>query len=118
MERLTTKCSTILIAVGDQTQVYHSIEDIPGELRERLLASTRGDSAATILIADRGGREEILRTIRRSRMNHYERLAAAMAASPPPRQWQRPRHRWLPGAARLLLALSAGALLWLAVSLR
>src|ERR1700685_3049161 len=64
MSRVTLKSSTIFISVGDETRVYRSVEDVPGPLRKRLEQSTNGIHSATILIADRRGREEILRAIR------------------------------------------------------
>ncbi len=55
----TFKQTTIFIALGQETSVYGSPEAIPQALRKRLMRSTRGMNSATILIADRGGREEI-----------------------------------------------------------
>ena len=63
MERLTVKTSTIFIAVGDKTKVYRSVQDVPPRLRRKLEESTNGINAATILIADRKGREEIVRAL-------------------------------------------------------
>lgn len=60
----TIKKTTIYITLGDKTQVFQSPEDIPAVLRKKLLASTRGMNSATILIADRGGREEIRKVLR------------------------------------------------------
>ncbi len=45
--------------MGNKTQVFRSPDEIPGPLRKQLIHSTRGMNSATILIADRGGREEI-----------------------------------------------------------
>jgi len=64
MSRVTLKSSTIFISVGDKTRVYRSVEDVPPPLRKKLEQSTNGIHSATILIADRRGREEILRAIR------------------------------------------------------
>ncbi|MDX2268128.1 MAG: hypothetical protein NW208_08480 [Bryobacter sp.] len=55
----TFKRTTIYIARGKDTWIYDSPEAIPALLRKQLLRSTRGMNSATILIADRGGREEI-----------------------------------------------------------
>lgn len=60
----TIKKTTIYINLGEKTQVFQSPEDIPDSLRKKLLASTRGMNSATILIADRGGREEIRKVLR------------------------------------------------------
>jgi hypothetical protein len=55
----TIKRTTVYIAMGDRTQVFRSPDQIPTPLRKQLIQSTRGMNSATILIADRGGREEI-----------------------------------------------------------
>lgn len=54
--------SAILIPEGDSLRVYHSIEELPWRLRARL-SDPRWDYA-TILIADRRGREEIAKALR------------------------------------------------------
>lgn len=59
----TIKRTTVYISIGDKTQVFRSPEEIPAPLRKRLVRSTRGMNSATILIADRGGREEIRKII-------------------------------------------------------
>jgi hypothetical protein len=58
------KSSTILISTGETEAVYRSVKDIPAPLRRKLLKSTNGLNSATILIADRRGREQIARAIR------------------------------------------------------
>jgi hypothetical protein len=58
------KSSTILISAGDTDAVYRSVKEVPASLRRKLLKSTNGLNSATILIADRKGREEIARAIR------------------------------------------------------
>ena len=64
MSRHTLKSSTIFISVGEKTEVYRSVEDVPPPLRKKLEQSTNGINSATILIADRKGKEEIVRAIR------------------------------------------------------
>ncbi len=49
--------------MGDSTQVFRAPEDMPVALRKKLVNSTRGMNSATILIADRGGREEIRKVL-------------------------------------------------------
>src|SRR5581483_8571649 len=53
----------IFIATGDQTRVYHSVEEIPPSLRRKLHETTCGINSATILIADKRGREELVRAL-------------------------------------------------------
>lgn len=61
MERGTVKTSAIVIATGERTSVYRTLEEVPGPLRKRLIRSTGGMNAGTVLIADRRGAEELLR---------------------------------------------------------
>ena len=59
------KTSTILISAGRTDAVYRSVSEVPQMLRKRLLKSTSGMNSATILIADRRGKEELAKAIRR-----------------------------------------------------
>lgn len=79
MSRLTVKSSTIFISMGGKTQVYRSVEDVPPRLRKRLEQSTNGINSATILIADRRGREEIVRAIRGLPSGVRSRLSSTIA---------------------------------------
>ena len=56
--------STVLISAGGAEQVYRSVDEVPAGLRTRLLKSTNGANSATILIADRRGRQEIAKAMR------------------------------------------------------
>jgi hypothetical protein len=56
--------SAVLIATQGAEMVYRSMEEVPHPLRSKLLKSTNGANSATILIADRRGREEIARVMR------------------------------------------------------
>jgi len=64
MSTVTVKTSTIFVSTGGRVQVFRSLEEVPGTLRKKLLESTTGLNSATILIADRRGREEIARALR------------------------------------------------------
>ena len=64
MSRVTLKSSTIFISVGNKTEVYRSVNDVPPPLRKQLEQSTSGIHSATILIADRRGRQEITKAMR------------------------------------------------------
>ena len=57
------KTSTILISSDDAQGVYHSVRDVPEPLRRKLLRSTSGLHARTILIADRRGQQEMTRAL-------------------------------------------------------
>src|SRR4051795_11042181 len=61
----TFQTSTVLISAAGADRVYKSVDDVPKRLRTRLLKSTNGANSATILIADRRGRKEISRAMRK-----------------------------------------------------
>jgi hypothetical protein len=56
--------SSVLISTSGTERVYRSVEEVPVALRARLLKSTNGANSATILIADRRGRQEIAKAMR------------------------------------------------------
>lgn len=64
MSTQTIRQSTILISAGKRTSVYSSLEQVPAGLKRQLIHSTSGSNSATILLADRAGREEIVRALR------------------------------------------------------
>lgn len=118
MERLTIKSSTIFISVGNSTNVYRSMDEVPAPLRKKLQESTNGLNAATILIADRRGREEIVRAIQGLPDGVKSRLASSLGgkAPAPARKWsQRLDWRtWL----EILLPGAVGLLIWMAFNYR
>jgi hypothetical protein len=63
MQTGTLKTSTIFVSVGQRTRVYRSVDDMPAPLRHKLEKTTGGSNSATILIADRKGKEELVRAI-------------------------------------------------------
>jgi len=117
MSRVTLKSSTIFISVGNRTEVYRSVDDVPPPLRKQLEQSTNGIHSATILIADRKGKEEIVRAIRglpsglRSRVSGS--LANEVAPDPPP-GWRALTQCWI----ELVLPPAIGVAVWLLFSLR
>src|SRR5579872_4581341 len=56
--------STVLISADGADRVYRSVDEVPYALRHRLLKSTNSPNSATILIADRRGRQEIAKAMR------------------------------------------------------
>ncbi|MDQ2843522.1 MAG: hypothetical protein M3Y72_21275 [Acidobacteriota bacterium] len=64
MATLTARTATIFIASGEQTKVYRSVDDVPPELRRKLMETTNGKNSATIIIADKRGHEELLLALR------------------------------------------------------
>jgi hypothetical protein len=59
------KTSAVLIAAGGERQVYRSVAEVPASLRKILQESTNSVNSATILIADRRGKEEIAKALDR-----------------------------------------------------
>jgi hypothetical protein len=67
VETRTVKTSTILISERGQTQLFRSRAELPEQLRSRLDASLSSATAATVLIADQKGRDEIMKLLRLTR---------------------------------------------------
>jgi hypothetical protein len=117
MAQLTARTSTIFIATGDRTRVYRSVEDVPVPLRKKLLDCTRGMNSATILIADKRGREELVRALQGRPSEVQCRLVENIRARQP--ETSAAEHEkelsvnsaWI--WADLLLPLAVGASLWL-----
>ncbi len=120
MHRVTVKTSTIFIAKGGKTQVYHSVNEVPARLRKELEDSTNSFNSATILIADRRGREEILRALNGLPSGLRSRLASSLAPTPAaPRRPSQPlldffRRHW----AGIALPSAVGLVAWLAFHYR
>lgn len=83
MQRVTVKTSTIFIAKGGKTRVFRSVSEVPPGLRKELEQSTNSFNSATILIADRRGREEILRALNGLPSGLRTRLASSLASTKP-----------------------------------
>jgi|SRR5580704_11099502 hypothetical protein len=82
MHRVTVKTSTIFIAKRGPTQVYRSVGEIPAPLRKELEESTNSFNSATILIADRRGREEIVKALNGLPSSLRSRLANSLTPRP------------------------------------
>ena len=77
----TFQISTVLISAAGADKVYRSVDDVPARLRTRLLKSTNSANSATILIADRRGRKEIARAMRKLPGPAQRRLMRSVLAS-------------------------------------
>jgi hypothetical protein len=114
VKRLTRKYSTILIAAGGEYAAYRSVHDVPESLRKKLLETTSGRNAVTILIADENGRQEILRSLHGLPSTLQSRWVRSVLA--PHRHRRNPalfllRH-WR-HVVEFALLVSIGAVLWL-----
>jgi len=117
MSRVTLKSSTIFISVGDKTEVYRSVNDVPPPLRKQLEQSTSGIHSATILIADRKGKEEIVRAVRGLPLGLRSRLSSSLrdeTTNEPAEGWRDIRQYWI----ELLLPAAIGFAVWLLFSFR
>jgi hypothetical protein len=116
MPQLTTKSSTIFIAMGQETRVYRSVEDIPLRLRRRLVEYTQGLNSATILIADKRGRAELVRALQGHSTEVQCRLVDAMRSrqadeTSKPQKKRFAFHSWR-SWLEFLLPMVLGASLW------
>jgi hypothetical protein len=119
MPRVTLKSSTIFVSVGTRTEVYRSVEEVPPSLRKKLEESTNGINSATILIADRRGREEIMRAIRGGPSNLKTRLTASLRNEPVSEaQRENPLLALGRNWAEILIPGAAGLLVWFLFSLK
>lgn len=122
MAHLTAKSSTIFIAADGETKVYRSVEEVPAKMRKRLVETTQSVNAATILIADKRGREELLRALQGRPSNLQCRVVDTLRSrkAEPPKaaapRWTKPSFQrfksvriWL----ELLVPVAIGASLWL-----
>jgi hypothetical protein len=110
------KTSTILISDSRTDAVYRSVAEVPQKLRKRLLKYTSGMNSATILIADRRGKEELAKAIRRLPGNAQQKLLDAVFGEPNDTgvlRFLKPYRRTALAAA---LAVLASAAVWLAVT--
>ncbi len=119
MSRVTLKSSTIFISVGNKTEVYRSVNDVPPGLRKQLEQSTNGIHSATILIADRKGKEEIVRAIRGLPSSLRSRLGASFRKEAATESKARNRlTRFWEDWAELVLPAVIGVAVWLLFSVK
>jgi hypothetical protein len=116
MSVLTARSSTIFISTEDGTHVYRALGDVPAHLRRRLVESTHGLNSATILIADKRGREELVRALRGNPTDVQSRVVDSLRArqessieAEPVKSPKSSLRNWL----EFLLPLMVGASVWL-----
>ena len=116
MEIKTFRTSTILIATDGKPRLYKSRAEMTPRMRQNLQRTLNSSMAATILIADQRGRDEILKLLRGEpsalrgaagtmrRRLRTEPVAPLRAVLP---RWA--RNRWARGLIAFLLPAAVGA---------
>lgn len=110
MTRVTAKSSTIYVTTRDGLRVFQSMQDVPETYRRRLQACVRDGNSVKLLIADKRGREELMRAL-----GSVQLEAGSIARPPGPQTCPRPEYRGLSLRTwvELLLPAVLGASLWL-----
>lgn len=52
------KTSTVLIATGNESNFYRSVQEVPELLRRQLIETTNSENSGMIVIADNAGKEQ------------------------------------------------------------
>jgi predicted amidophosphoribosyltransferase len=104
------KTSTILISADDIDGVYRSMQDVPEPLRKRLLRTTNGVNSRIILIADRRGRQEIAKALKKLPGASQRRLSNSLLTGNTPPALPK---LTIAQAVGILLAGATGLLAWL-----
>ena len=112
--RGTYQTSTVLISTGGSERVFRSVDEVPVSLRTKLLKSTNGANSATILIADRRGKEELAKAIRRLPGNSQQRLMEAVFGQTPETGYLRYFKPYRRTALAVALAVVITLVMWLA----
>jgi len=100
--------STVLISTAGADRVYRSVDEVPARLRHRLLKTTNGANSATILIADRKGRKQIDKAMRKLPGPSQRRLVHSLLGDQPvdPMAWFTPALRKWIAISGILLAIA------------
>ncbi|MGE5486729.1 MAG: hypothetical protein ACM3ZB_02775 [bacterium] len=88
MESGTLKTRVIFVATRGKTALYHDLDEMPPSLRRKLARTTRGVNSGTVLIADRRGLQELIRSamskkaqVQRMRRRRRGEILMAFAAA-------------------------------------
>ena len=64
MEQTTLRTFTIMVYNSNRAQWFRSKDELPQDLRKKLEQTLHSSNSATILLADRNGREELAKALR------------------------------------------------------
>jgi hypothetical protein len=60
----TFKTSIVFVGTSRKTRVFRSLDEVPAGVRKRLQDNLAGPNTRTLVVADRAGREYLLRALR------------------------------------------------------
>ena len=80
MSEFTWKTSTVFVAIGEQTKVYRTMDEMPFAVRQRLSEKVKSWNSATIMIADQRGRDVLVRAMCDDGSDRGPRQASSVAA--------------------------------------
>ena len=106
------KTSTVRVSAGDVDQVYHTLEEIPPAMREKIRQALSGPDSETIVIADERGREYIYKAVAGLPPELKKKVLGPLE-EPSCAAGRAGRPAWLPWAAAAILSLLALVLLWM-----
>jgi len=104
------KTSAVMIASGNEPEFFSSVQDVPEPLRTQLIEITNGRNSDTIVIADQAGKEQITQLMARRELS---RERNEPVRETPPSSWSRVHWLAWSGAAAVLLAGGAIAVVFM-----
>ena len=118
MKAEPVKKSTVFIDLDGTARVYGSVDEIPHVVRQRLMLSASSWNSATILIADRRGKEEVARALRGLPTACQFRFLDVLAAPTDKEADQIPGRRFrYPRWLAILLVPATALLIWFLVTM-
>lgn len=63
MEQSTLRTKSILVSTLDHTEWFQSKEDLPAPIRKRMESALNSPNSFTFLLADRNGRDELVKAL-------------------------------------------------------
>lgn len=104
------KTSAVLIAAGGERGFYSSVKDVPEPWRTQLLETTSSQNSGTIVIADRGGKEQLTQAIARREANRPTEPDAVCDPSDSSIVRRQQRLQWLAWAGLVLILILAAVI--------
>lgn len=115
MQPSSFKTSTIFVATAKRTRVYQSIDEVPSPLRKLMTDNLAGPNTRTLIIADRRGREYLLKALQRATNSSNFLRPRGRIGSPPQelmQAWLTAKRYWLEIALIGLLGVASWSLFY------